>query len=95
VRQIGPWLYNFWQDSANPRGLWRRTSLQSYRTPTPEWEVLIDVDKLGEQEGVSWVYKGHTLLEEPGAAPSPFLPSFPTLSAVVSCVSAAVCHTLT
>ena len=74
VRQIGPWLYNFWQDSVNPRGLWRRTSLQTYRTPTPQWEVLIDVDQLGEQEGVSWVYKGHTLLEEPGASPRPTPP---------------------
>jgi len=74
VRQIGPWLYNFWQDSANPRWPWRRTSLQTNRTPTPQWEVLIDVDQLGEQEGDSWVYKGHTPLEEPGASPRPTPP---------------------
>src|SRR5262245_17123752 len=23
----GKWLYNLWQDEANPRGLWRRTTL--------------------------------------------------------------------
>ena len=31
----------------NPRGLWRRTTLDSYRTRLPEWDVLIDVDELG------------------------------------------------
>ena len=24
VQKRGPWLYNFWQDAAHPRGLWRR-----------------------------------------------------------------------
>lgn len=24
--KMGKYLYNFWQDDANPRGLWRRTS---------------------------------------------------------------------
>ena len=27
-----------------PRGLWRRTTLESYCTEKPEWDVLIDVD---------------------------------------------------
>ncbi|MGH8309503.1 MAG: S9 family peptidase, partial [Steroidobacteraceae bacterium] len=25
------WVYNFWQDDQNVRGLWRRTSIESYR----------------------------------------------------------------
>ncbi|WFL76510.1 prolyl oligopeptidase family serine peptidase [Altererythrobacter arenosus] len=55
-------LYNFWQDKQNPRGLVRRTSLESYRTEEPEWEIVLDVDKLAAQEEREWVYKGSTCL---------------------------------
>jgi len=55
-------LYNFWQDKANPRGLLRRTSLESYRTEEPEWDVVLDVDALAKAEGREWVYKGSTCL---------------------------------
>ena len=34
VRKIGPLYYNFWQDAKNPRGLWRRTTLE--RVPQAE-----------------------------------------------------------
>lgn len=68
-RKIGAYYYNFWQDAENPRGLWRRTTPESYRQPEPEWEVVLDVDALGAAEGISWVYAGHTLLEEEGGAP--------------------------
>jgi prolyl oligopeptidase len=27
VTRHGAWLYNFWQDAQNPRGIWRRTTL--------------------------------------------------------------------
>lgn len=37
-------LYNFWQDKANPKGVLRRTTLESYRTANPKWEVVLDVD---------------------------------------------------
>lgn len=55
-------LYNFWQDTENPRGLVRRTTLESYRTDNPEWEIVLDVDKLAADEGREWVYKGSTCL---------------------------------
>lgn len=55
VVRRGEYLYNFWRDAANPRGLWRRTTLDSYRTDTPEWDVLIDVDELGRADGEKWV----------------------------------------
>ncbi len=44
-----------WKDAANPRGLWRRTTLDSFRTAKPEWETLLDVDKLAADEGVDWL----------------------------------------
>eukprot|EP00937_MAST-01D_sp_MAST-1D-sp2_P002103 g2103.t1 len=40
------WYYNFWQDDVHVRGIWRRTTLESYRTAAPEWETVIDVDAL-------------------------------------------------
>ncbi|MDG6078635.1 S9 family peptidase [Erythrobacter litoralis] len=55
-------LYNFWQDKDNPRGLLRRTTLESYRTDSPQWETVLDIDALGEAEGREWVYKGSTCL---------------------------------
>lgn len=55
-------LYNFWQDKANPRGLVRRTTLESYRSDYPEWEVVLDVDALAKAEGREWVYQGSTCL---------------------------------
>jgi prolyl oligopeptidase len=62
VTQVGEHLYNLWTDAAHPRGLWRRTTWESYRTAHPEWEVLLDVDALGEAEGVPWVWHGARLL---------------------------------
>ena len=60
IRKDG--LYNFWQDKQNPKGVLRRTSLESYRTDTPEWETILDVDALAAAEGKEWVYKGSTCL---------------------------------
>lgn len=55
-------LYNFWQDKDNPKGLLRRTTLESYQTDEPEWETVLDIDALAAQEGKEWVYKGSTCL---------------------------------
>src|SRR5262249_24958683 len=50
-------LYNLWQDRNHPRGLWRRTTIPEYLGPAPDWEILIDLDELGTQEGESWVFQ--------------------------------------
>ncbi|WP_419179762.1 prolyl oligopeptidase family serine peptidase [Mycolicibacter terrae] len=63
VRRRGEFLYNFWRDPANPRGLWRRTTLDSYRSAAPEWDVLIDVDELGRTDDTNWVWAGATVIE--------------------------------
>jgi prolyl oligopeptidase len=60
VSRRGPWLYNFWQDEAHKRGLWRRTSLAEYRKPEPAWEVLLDLDALAKAENENWVWGGAT-----------------------------------
>lgn len=62
VSQVGDRLYGFWTDAEHPRGVWRRTTWDSYRTPDPEWEVLVDVDALAREEEVPWVWQGASVL---------------------------------
>ncbi|NRB55496.1 MAG: S9 family peptidase [Salinicola sp.] len=63
VVKRGEHYYNFWQDAEHPRGLWRRTTWESYRQSRPAWEVLIDVDALNAAEGENWVWHGASCLE--------------------------------
>lgn len=57
------YLYNFWTDAKNERGLFRRTTLEEYRKAQPSWEVLLDFDALAQSEGKKWVNKGMSRLE--------------------------------
>ena len=74
VRRRGEYLYNFWRDAANPRGLWRRTTLQSYRSrgasdersreePQTQWDVIIDLDELARRDDSNWVWAGADVIE--------------------------------
>jgi prolyl oligopeptidase len=58
IGRRGPFLYNFWNDAQHPRGVWRRTTPESFRTDAPEWDVLIDLDALAAAEGEDWIWKG-------------------------------------
>ena len=40
-----------------------RTTLESYRTANPEWDVIIDVDELAKADGQSWVWGGADVIE--------------------------------
>ena len=62
LTKLGERFYNFWQDEENPRGLWRRTTLEEYRKPAPDWEVVLDLDALGRAEGEPWVFAGAPVL---------------------------------
>jgi len=55
-------LSNFWQDATHVRGIWRKTTLDSYRTAEPVWETILDVDALAKAEGKNWVYQGASCL---------------------------------
>lgn len=55
-------LRNFWQDADHVRGLWRRTTLDSYRSENPAWETLLDIDALAKAENANWVFKGASCL---------------------------------
>jgi prolyl oligopeptidase len=54
----GAYVYNFWRDADHVRGIWRRTSLASYETASPEWDVLLDIDALAGTENENWVFAG-------------------------------------
>ena len=58
IGRRGPYFYNFWTDAAHPRGLWRRTTPESFRSDTPDWDVLIDLDALAIAEGEDWIWGG-------------------------------------
>lgn len=49
---------NFWQDATRLRGVWRHASLASYRSGTPQWQTVLDIDALAETEKANWVFKG-------------------------------------
>ena len=49
-------LRNFWQDANHVRGIWRRTTLASYRSEAPQWDVLLDIDALAATENANWVW---------------------------------------
>ncbi|HYX45707.1 MAG TPA: prolyl oligopeptidase family serine peptidase [Sphingomicrobium sp.] len=55
---IGGQIYNFWQDADHVRGIWRRTSIESYATGNPQWETVLDLDALAASEKANWVWKG-------------------------------------
>jgi prolyl oligopeptidase len=61
VCKIGTLFYNFWQDADSKRGIWRRTTFESYSTSNVEWETVLDLDKLCEKENESWVWKGQVI----------------------------------
>jgi len=52
------YVFNFWQDAAHPKGIWRRTSVADYAKAAPDWDVLLDLDKLAADEHENWVWKG-------------------------------------
>jgi prolyl oligopeptidase len=51
-------VFNFWQDAQNPKGIWRRTTIADYANAQPHWEALLDLDKLAADEKENWVWKG-------------------------------------
>lgn len=61
-RLLGDFVYNYWRDADNKRGLWRRTTLDIYVSGEVAWDVVLDLDDLAESEGEDWVWKGSTCL---------------------------------
>lgn len=60
VHQQGDHFYELRKDAAHARGLYRRTTMDELRQPSPAWETVLDIDKLSADEGKKWVLKGIT-----------------------------------
>lgn len=58
VRIMNGELYNFWQDEKHLRGLYRKTTIASYKSANPQWETILDLDALAKKENENWVWKG-------------------------------------
>lgn len=59
--KAGRWVYNFYTDAEHRRGLLRRTLYEDY-LGEPKWQTILDIDALGQSEGISWVYGGMRIL---------------------------------
>jgi len=57
-------ILNFWRDADHVCGIWRRTTLDSYQTDSPQWTTILDLDELANSEKANWVWKG-SLFDEP------------------------------
>lgn len=62
VSYRGGAVHNFWQDENSVRGVWRKSTLDSYLSDAPVWETVLDFDALSEAEDKNWVYKGNNCL---------------------------------
>lgn len=58
------YYYNFWQDEAHVRGIYRRARLADFaRDGAPQWETVLDIDAVATAENANWVFKGLDCLE--------------------------------
>ncbi len=55
---VKEWVYNFWKDENNVRGIWRRSPKKLYMMKLPKWETVLDLDKLSKEDNAKWVYHG-------------------------------------
>jgi prolyl oligopeptidase len=62
ITRRGTKVFNFWKDAEHPRGLWRVTTLDSYRRDQLEWDILLDLDALAFREGEDWTWSGATTI---------------------------------
>ena len=56
IHVIGDWVYNLWKNDKNPRGIYRRASIESFLTGNPKWQSVLDIDELSSKEGTNWVF---------------------------------------
>jgi len=54
----GDRVHNFWTDAEHRRGLLRRATWRDYVDGEPQWETILDLDALCDEEGESWVFHG-------------------------------------
>ena len=58
ISQRGEWVYNYWKDDKNPRGVYRRAKLKDYKNNKPKWQTVMDMDQYNKDNEGQWVFKG-------------------------------------
>ncbi len=54
----GNFIYNFWQDENNPRGIIRRIPFDNFLLNKKDWELILNLDSLSVSDSINWVFKG-------------------------------------
>jgi len=49
-------VLNLWRDADHVRGIWRRTSVRDYASPSPSWTTVLDLDALARTENANWFW---------------------------------------
>ena len=63
VSQRGEWVYNYWKDEKNPRGIYRRAKLKDFnQNDKPNWQTVLDMDQYNIDHEGNWVFKGMNCL---------------------------------
>jgi prolyl oligopeptidase len=63
VTQRGEWVYNYWKDDNNPRGVYRRAKLKDFnKNDNPKWQTVLDMDQYNAKHEGNWVFKGMNCL---------------------------------
>ena len=63
VNQRGEWVYNYWKDDKNPRGIYRRAKLKDFnQSNQPDWQTVLDMDQYNADHEGNWVFKGMNCL---------------------------------
>jgi prolyl oligopeptidase len=54
----GEHIDDYWRADPNSRGVWRRTTVESYLAGAPQWRTLLDIDSLAGADGIPWSIAG-------------------------------------
>jgi prolyl oligopeptidase len=51
-------VYNHFRTAGQPKGVWRRATMDEYRKERPEWQTLLNLDSYNRGEPVDWTWAG-------------------------------------
>jgi prolyl oligopeptidase len=56
-RIVNGWVHGLLKDAAHPLGVWRRAKMESFLSAEPQWDILLDLDRLSMTEGRRWDFR--------------------------------------
>ena len=62
IQVKGNWVYQLHKNKKNPRGVYQRSAIEAFKQGNPDWQTVLDIDKLSHVEETKWVFKGMTCL---------------------------------